>query len=219
MQTISPSTTISRLFILLTALTAWVALGLQQYLLIDNTPANGMTPLQAVGRFLLFFTVLSNLLVAISLICVLLFPESKAGRLFAQPSASAAIAVYIFIVGLVYNLVLRSAWHPAGLQKLTDELLHVAVPLLYIIYWILFAVKRKLPWKQAISWLAFPAAYLVYAMARGAAGDIYPYPFIDLNTLGYGQVLLNIVLMLVAFLGVGLLAIAIGRQLQNKAEG
>jgi hypothetical protein len=72
----------SKTFMAIIALTAWIALGLQQYILIDNTPGNGMTPLQAVGRFLIFFTVLSNFLVAISLTVILVAPRSGAGLFF-----------------------------------------------------------------------------------------------------------------------------------------
>lgn len=201
----------------LTAIAAWVGLVLQQYILIDNTPGNGMSPLQAVGRFLLFFTVLTNILVAVSLTIVLLKPSTPAGRFFSKPSVIAAVTLYIFIVGLVYNLVLRSQWKPTGLQKVADELLHVAVPLLHLLYWLFFSPKIRLPWKKIFPWLGFPAAYLVYAMVRGAAEGFYPYPFLDVNKLNAGNVVLNCSLVLVAFITVGLLIIAFSRFVKNSS--
>ena len=210
-----PKPTTIKLFMVLTALAAWAALAIQLYILISNTPFNGMTTLQAVGRFLIFFTVLSNLLVAISLSIVLLQPSSQAGRFFTKPSNIAAVTLYIFIVGLVYNLVLRSQWKPTGLQKIADELLHVVVPLLFTIYWIFMAPKIRLPWKSIFPWLVFPAGYLAYAMGRGAAEGFYPYPFLDLKTLAVGNVILNCALVLVAFIAVGLLVIAFSRAVKR----
>lgn len=200
-----------KVFMFVTAIAAWAGLAIQLYLLISNTPGNGMTALQAAGRFLLFFTVLSNILVATSLSFVLVNPGSAAGRFFSKEPVATAITLYIFIVGLVYNLILRNLWQPTGLQKLADEILHVIVPVLYVLYWIFYAPKKSLQWKNVFIWLLFPLIYLVYAMARGAIEGYYPYPFLDLNKHRWEEVLLNIVLMLAAFVIIGLLLIALSR--------
>ena len=216
MQSVTEQKPAVKFIMIITALTAWVALSLQQYIIIDNTPGNGLTPLQAVGRFLIFFTILSNLLVAISLTAVLLSPASSTGRFFAKPPVIAAIALYIFIVGLVYNLVLRNIWYPTGRDRLADELLHVAVPLLYMLYFLFFAPKAWLPWKSLISWLVFPAVYLVYAMIRGALEGFYAYPFLSLKDLSGGKVVFNCTMVMVAFIVFGLLIIAYCRSIKKK---
>ncbi len=195
---------------------AWFGLGLQQYILIDNTPGSGLTLLQAVGRFFNFFTILSNLLVAISLTIVLVSPGAAAGRFFAKPSVIAAIAVYIFIVGLVYNSILRYTWHPTGRDRVADELLHVAVPVLYIVYWLAFAPKGSLQWKSPFYWLVFPALYIIYALIRGAAEGFYPYPFINVTDLGYGKVALNSAGLMLVFIIAGMIIVAIGKWISRS---
>jgi hypothetical protein len=194
-------------------LTAGFALALQLYILIHNTSVSGLTIAEAIGRFFLFFTILTNILVAVSLTNILLNPGSKTGHFFLKPTVITAIALYIFIVGLVYNLLLRNLWHPAGLQKLADELLHVAVPLLFIIYWYLYAPKKSLQWVHASQWLIFPAIYLVYAMVRGGLEGFYPYPFLDGNTLSLGRIFINCTGMLIVFVLVGLLFVAISKKI------
>lgn len=205
-------------FIAIIAMTAWLALILQLYILVNNTPDNGMTPGQAIGRFLIFFTVLTNLLIAISMTVLLFAPTSKAGHFFSKSSVIAAIALYIFIVGLIYNIILRSLWHPTGLQKIADELLHVAVPIFYLIYWVLFGNKSKLKWVYAFYWLIYPAVYLVYAMLRGNAEGFYPYPFLDLNTLATTKVFINCAGMLAVFIITGLIFIWIGRMMNDRIK-
>src|SRR5258708_20950217 len=115
---------IRKKLIAFTAVAAWLALILQLYILINNIPGNGLSPIEAIGRFLIFFTVLTNLLVAINMTVLLLNPSGKTGHFFSKSFVVTAVALYIFIVALVYNIILRGLWHPTGLQKIADELLH-----------------------------------------------------------------------------------------------
>lgn len=207
------SATILRVVI---ATIAWFALILQQYILIDNTPGNGLTPFGAVWRFLIYFTILANLFVAISLTAVVIAPSSTIGRFFLKPSVIAGIGVYIFIVGLVYNIALRKIWSPVGRDRLADELLHVAVPLLYLVYWLIYASKKGLQWKHVFYWLSFPALYIAYALIRGSVEGFYAYYFINLDELGTQKVLLNSIVLLAAFVIAGCLFVAIGKWRARK---
>jgi len=204
----------SKSFAVFIAFIAWFGLGLQLYILINNTPGNGMTPLQAVARFFIFFTILTNLFVAICLTSRAI--NSSKGKFFSRPSVLAALGVYIFIVGLVYNVVLRKLWIPTGNQKVADELLHVAVPVLYLVYWLLFAPKYSLQWTHAFVWLCYPAAYVVYALLRGAAEGFYPYPFLDINESGIAKVLLNIAMLLMVFAIVAFIFIWVAKKMTAK---
>jgi hypothetical protein len=117
------------------------------------------------------------------------------------------------IVGIIYNLILRSLWDPKGLQRLADELLHVANPLLFLLFWILYVAKRELQWKHAFRWLLYPVVYIVFILTRGAFSGFYPYPFSNVRELGYVQVLLNCTKVLLAFFLVALLFVSIGKGL------
>lgn len=204
------------LFRIIIAIVAWFALGLQQYIIIDKTPGNGMTPLGAVWHFLIYFTILTNLLIAIGITSIIIAPNSAAGRFFSRSSVATGMALYIFIVGLVYNVALRQIWEPVGRDRVADELLHVVVPLLYLLYWIFFANKKGLQWKHLLYWLSFPAFYIVYALVRGSVEGFYAYYFINLDKLGAGKVILNSVLLLAAFVVAGLIFIVAGRRLSRR---
>jgi hypothetical protein len=206
------------IFGLITAATAWCALALQQYILIDNTPGNGMTILQAIARFLLFFTVLTNLMIAVGVTISLLSPPSAAGRFFSKTSVMTATAVYIFTVAVVYNTILRGIVQLDGRDRIADELLHVVVPVLYLCYWYLFVPRQPLRWILALYWCWYPGLYVVYALIRGRIEDFYAYPFINLQELGTNRVLLNSGGMLVLFVTASLLFItAINRLSRRRA--
>jgi hypothetical protein len=193
------------------ALVTWFALGLQLSITVSKITSQGRPLTVAVEFFLHFFTVLSNLIVAISLTAGLLAPATSIGRFFLKPSVQTAIAVYIVTVGLVYNLVLRGIVPQEGFSKLADELLHVIVPLLYLVFWYVFTAPRSLGWKDNWPWLIYPGLYLLYALIRGEILGEYPYPFLNVATFGYGQVVLNAAGVLVAFLVVSYLFIALNR--------
>jgi hypothetical protein len=200
----------ARLTAVVIAVVTWFALALQLYLIVGVTVADGGSALIAVVNYLSFFTILTNLLVALTLTFALWGGSSKAGVFFRSPGVQSAMAAYIAIVGILYSLLLRHVWNPQGLQKLADLLLHDAVPLLFVLFWFLFVPKQALRWGDPVRWLIYPLAYLVYVLLRGVLLTHYPYYFIDVRALGLPIVLLNAAMLVAAFLVVGMAMVAIG---------
>lgn len=202
----------------LLAMVTWFALLLQLKLSLESTATTGFSNTKTVINFFSYFTILSNCLVAVSLSASLVVPSSAAGMFFSKPAVMSAIAVYIFIVGLVYNLVLRGIWEPTGWQQVADNLLHVAVPVFYILFWGIFTPAGQLQWRTILPWLLFPFLYLIYSLVRGPIANWYPYPFLDAAKFGYGQVAINSILVLVAFLATSLGAVAFNRRGATKTR-
>lgn len=200
-----------------TAILAWTALALQCYLTATLSISNGETLVAGLITFFSYFTVLTNLLVAVVLSCSAWAPKAGPGAFLARVTVQSATAVYIAIVAIVYSLLLRHIWNPQGWQKVADVLLHDAIPWLYVAYWVIFVQKSSLMWKHAVWWVTYPAAYFAYTLVRGAALGWYPYPFLDANALGYSRVSINAVLLLAAFLLTGLLVVGIGRWMGQTA--
>ena len=190
---------------------------LQFYLILKNRK---LDVLPTIIQFFSYFTILTNLLVALYSSFLLISPRSNLGKWFSKPPTAAAITVYITIVGIVYNAILRFLWAPQGLQKIVDEGLHSLIPLLCIIHWLTWVPKKSLEWKDAFPWLAYPLIYFAYILIRGAVSSLYPYPFVDVTALGYTKVVLNSLILSFGFLIVALLFVGIGklitaRQRQN----
>ncbi|HBZ44520.1 MAG TPA: hypothetical protein DEO85_10790 [Maritimibacter sp.] len=191
----------ARLFAALIALVALAAIGSQ---LVVTFGATGSLPatLWIVGGF---FTVLTNVLVLVT------FARAAGTGTMPSPFWIAGLTLWILIVGAVYHVLLSSLWSPAGLQWWADQGLHSATPLLTLAFWLVFAPKAPLPWRNAALWLWWPLLYVSYALIRGLFTGVYPYPFIDLNVLTYGQLVVNAVGLSVAFYLGGLVLIAIAR--------
>jgi hypothetical protein len=202
-----------RNLLMILVMAGWFAIGAQFYLIIENRTASiGET----IIRYFSFFTVLTNILVAICCTAILFFGNSTLAKFFSKQNTLTAIAVYITVVGIIYNSILRFLWNPQGLQWIVDELLHTAIPILFIILWLFFIPKIKLKWKSVLAWLLYPLIYLVFILARGSFSAFYPYPFIDVSKLGYEKTFIHSAGMLVVFILISLLYIVTGRYLRKK---
>lgn len=189
-----------KVFEIALALISWFAVLLQLVILKES-----------IFNFISYFTILCNLLVATSLTAKIIAPNTKLGSYFSLVTALTGIALNIFIVGLVYNTVLRGIWEPKGWQLVADNLLHVIVPVLYVLYWIVFVPKGTLRWKDGLSWIYFPMLYLVYSLIRGYFVGWYPYPFLNVIQFGYTQVFINAGFVVIAFLFFGAVLIGLDR--------
>jgi hypothetical protein len=204
---------LEKLYLAVLVTIGWFALAAQFYINISS----GITGIrEMIIRYFSYFTIQTNILVALCFTTLLLKPRTKWGRFFTSQQTLSAITVYIVIVGLIYNTILRFLWEPQGLQKTVDELLHSVIPLLVLFYWFVFTAKDRLQWKNVFPWLIYPFAYIVYIFIRGSVSGFYPYPFINTQQLGLNKVLVNAVGIAVVFICMSLLLVAIAKSTRKK---
>ncbi len=157
------------------------------------------TPGYSFSNLFSFYTIQSNIIVIITLLVSVFSQKSKK-----LDDYRGQATLYIVITGVIYHLLLRgvdvqlnTAW--------INLALHTVAPLYVLIDWLWDPPAKNMPAKHAVSWLGFPAAYAVYTLVRGELTGWYPYPFIDINEIGYARFLLNAFLMLVAFYAMAIL--------------
>ncbi|WP_434581282.1 Pr6Pr family membrane protein [Pseudomonas sp. Z5-35] len=199
------------------ALLGWTGLSIQLYLILLGRWELGASLLGGLVSFLSFFTVLTNLLVAVVLTWELTQRPSAARRWFLLPSVRSGIAVSIALVGLAYNLLLRHLWQPEGWQFVADELLHDVMPALFLIYWWRCVPKGTLRLGHIGLWVIYPLVYFGYVLLRGDLLAAYPYPFIDVANLGYPQVFVNAGGILAGFIAIALGVVGLDRWLGRRS--
>ncbi|XHX77509.1 MAG: Pr6Pr family membrane protein [Stenomitos frigidus ULC029] len=195
----------------------WLALILQLYLTINLSIDRGVGLWVGIARYFGYFTILTNILVALAFTVPLVRPRTRWGQFFSQPPVRSAIAVYIAVVGIAYSLLLRQIWNPQGWQLVADRMLHDVSPILYIVFWFLFVPKAALRWRHLPTWLIYPLVYLIVALIRGAIFKWYPYPFLEVDQLGYPQVFLNVVMLFVGFCVMSAVLIGIARLVGRRS--
>jgi hypothetical protein len=146
------------------------------------------------ANFFSFFTIQSNVL-AVTMLCLLvLVRRDERTPLF--DGVRGGVVLSIAATGVVFALLL------AGLQEepqtavpWVDFVVHNLMPLVLVVDWLVDPPRHRLPYWVAAAWLAYPFAYVAYTLARGAAVDWYPYPFLDVGRVGYDGVLVRALLL------------------------
>jgi hypothetical protein len=195
----------------------WLGLALRLYLVIGDSLRNGTPMISDVVRFFSYFTILTNITVALCLTIVLVAPLSRLGRFFSAPGTETAIATYITFVCIVYNLLLRHLWNPQGLDMIADEIMHDIVPVMFVIYWAVFVSKNQIVFRDIPRWLIYPLVYAAYALLRGSIVHEYPYPFVDVGALGYPRVFVHIAGLMAAFVALGAVFVGVARVCCRRA--
>lgn len=126
---------------------------------------------------------------------------------------AASLLVSVLMVGSIYHLFLAGALNPQGLHWWGTQGMHTGLPILVTLWWVLYAPKDISP-AQAPLFIAWPVLYTAYALARGALTGFWPYPFMDVPTLGLVRVLANLVAIGLVFTGVGLGVALLARRLR-----
>lgn len=180
---------------LLAALIAVIAGGSMGLQLSINTAELG-SAVAGGWQMLRYFTILTNIAVMVMMAGIAL------GRRPARMLVLSLVAAIVG-VGIVYHVALAHLLNPQGWEIVADQGVHTAVPVLSALWWLLFAKARRSDWRRLPWVLVWPLAYSAYALVRGGATGIYPYPFMDLNAISVSVLLRNFAVLLAAFWGLG----------------
>ena len=182
---------VARLF----AVVAWLGVLLQLWLSIRMGLINGKTVGGGLIAFFGYFTVLTNIFVALVFTAGSLRPRSWIYGISMVGCSTTAI----LIVGIGYHFLLREIWDPQGPQWVADILLHYVVPVGALLHWLVYSRQEQTSGWAPLSWCCYPILYFVYVMMRGEITHSYPYPFIDVTTIGYAQTITNSAAFLLGF--------------------
>jgi hypothetical protein len=167
------------------------------------------------GNFFSFFTIQSNIAAALILVAAALVRPGERSALF--DAVRGAATLYIVITGVVFAVLL------AGLQESLDThiawvdfTVHKLTPIVVFVDWLVDPPRRRLPLPISAAWLAYPLLWFAYTLARGAAEGWYPYPFVDVDRIGYSGVVWRSAIMAVTFLGAAAAVAAIGNARRGR---
>jgi len=191
---------------------------LQLVLTVTAEPGAGFfesTPAR-IWNFFSFFTVQSNLLVAITsgLLARNLHRSSTAFWVF-----RIVAVICIAITGVVFHLALSDLQELTGWDLLADSLLHTVSPLMAVGGWLLFGPRGRIDASVVRLAVLPPVAWLGYALVRGAfvqdrfGNDYYAYPFMNVQVHGYAVALLRCAMVAALFLALAYGALALDRRL------
>ena len=104
------------------------------------------------------------------------------------------------------------------LTKMGRRSVALVVPLLFVIFWLIYVPKGSLKWFHPFRWLIYPGIYLAFALLRGEFTGFHPYHFINAVQLGYPRVLLNAAVLMLVFIASGLVIVAIDKSMGKRSK-
>lgn len=140
----------------------------------------------------------------------------------------------ILLTFLVFNLLLANepTRDPALNYKVSSILFHIVLPILYIADWFLFYERRKVRWTYPLIGTLFPVLYVIFVFIHawalkfdasipnftGTGSFIYPYFFLNLETLGIGGVLKWSLILSAGFVLAGFLFFGLDKILPHRKK-
>lgn len=187
---------------------ALTAVGLQA---LRSHTAGALDPV----NFMSFFTNLSNIFAGVVFIISAIYLAKSRRASTTDDIIRGAATLYMTVTGIVY-VTLLTGEDLGLLMPWVNIVTHIIMPLVVLADWVYQPPRTKYTIKQAIWWLAFPMIYLVYSLVRGAQVGWYPYPFLNPDKVGgYGGVAAYCIVILVAFVGIGLVLRLIAGKLKR----
>lgn len=164
----------------------------------------------ALWGMIRFFTIIGNVLL------VIVMAGLAGNRHFAtRPRVIGGMTLFLLLIGIVYVLLLSDR-ALTGAAAIANVLLHYVTPVLVPLFWLLFAPKGGLGWSDPPRWALLPVAYVPYALARAAQDGKYPYPFMDLDKLGWERMLANIAGIALGFMITGYVLVLLDRLMARR---
>lgn len=184
------------------------ALGTQLYLWL----ARGMDLWTALWGLAGFFTILTNLLMAVTMVTI-----AVTGRRMSFGWMS-MLTVSMIMVGLVYHMLLAHLFILSGLRWWIDQALHTILPAVMLWFWLMETSRHAPRAGQPLTWLIWPAGYAVYAMLRGALSGRYSYPFLNVDQLGLATVAMTMAGLLLGFAALAYALYFIGQSMPLRDQ-
>ena len=202
---------VARVLHALVALAALTGVVMELVIALVDGPGTAPSQAERLVRLFSYFTVQSNLLVGVVSVVLVVRP-ARDGAVFRVARLDALLC--IAVTGVVYQTVLRGIAELSAAGQVSDLLLHLLAPLLALVAWVLVGPRPRVD-AATVWWsLAFPLAWIAYTFVRGAVVGWYPYPFLDVTTLGLAPALLNTAVVAVVFVGLAWLVRVVDARLR-----
>ncbi len=185
----------------LTAAVSIGALALQLVLVISGSAVLAEVDPPGLGlrlaRYAAYFTIQSNLLVAITALQLARNPR-RDGEWWRVLRVVAVVG--IGVTGIVHFFLLRPLLELNGWDYAADKALHMVVPVLAVVGWLVFGPRPRVTIRAVALALAWPLAWLVLTLVVGGLSGWFPYPFLDFDENGAGEVIVACVGVTLVFL-------------------
>lgn len=161
---------------------------------------------------LAYFTFVSGVLAGATSAVLACRPQIRSAIFHALRLAG---VVCVLITGLVFNLLLRGDDVLRGAQLFNDTVLHLIVPVLVPLVWLILGPHGRIGGRVVVLSLLVPLGWLGVTLLRGPLLDWYPYEILDVPRMGYAGVGVYVGVIIAAYVVLALLLWGLDRLLSR----
>ena len=177
--------------------------------------------------FYVHFTNLSNYLCIWVMLAELIQTAKKKVDSYvdAAPFLKFIGVLAILLTFLVFNFLLAGQLDrdPQANWRIASISFHVILPIMYVLDWILFYEHKKVRWFLPLASVVFPVLYVAFVYIRAAIVNfnpevpyLYPYFFLNLETLGVAGVAKWVLILFAGFIALGYIFYGIDKLIKSK---
>lgn len=181
-------------------------------------------------NFYVYFTNLSNYYCIIIVLLQLIFTYKKVvnketeGYCESTPVLKYLGLSHITVTFIIFNFVLAGTRESYLNFRVGSLLMHLVLPILYILDWVLFYEHKKINWKQPFLSLLFPFIYIFFVLIRVGiikwfglgTEDTLVYPYFFLNVENLNSFMMWMGIFLVSFTGLGYAFFGIDKLIKER---
>lgn len=157
--------------------------------LYGDHPDGAAGAISRLSDTLSYFTIWSNIVVAVSLTMLALQPHvQNAMRRVLRLTG----VLMITITAIVNAVLLAPSAVIVGWSRLTDPILHYLTPAVTLLVWLVVGPRGWISWRTVLASMILPLAWIAWMVGRGEIVGAYPYGFADVGTRGFPAVAMTL---------------------------
>lgn len=159
-------------------------------------------------NFPIYFTNLSNYFcIGVMFVALVQTLKKKEDSYVAiNPLVKLIGVMSLLLTAIVYNVMLAPTYEPIESFQPNSVILHIILPIMFVVDWFLFYESKKLKWFHPLLTIIAPIGYVVFIYIRAVILGfdtknhlLYPYFFLDIETQRVAGAVKWIVLLAIAF--------------------
>ena len=179
---------------------------------------------------LMYYTLISNTLITLFLGYLVTYENKndlneKTKQNKKVLTLKGGLTMCIMLTFLVYHFMLAPSILPEKFNRLENYIVHYIMPIGFIIDTLFFDIKNVYNKLSPVKWTLIPLIYFVFGLLNGLVFKIefpdsvhspFPYFFMNVNKLGWFNVLKISVIILVIYILIGYVLLGIKKKLGKK---
>ena len=143
-----------------------------------------------------------------------------------KPLIKGMVIILSMVNMFVFHFLLSNNYNKEEIFKVSNILIHYVIPIMTLLDWLLFDEKGKYNKLSSLKFVILPNIYFILIIIISklfnpifnefGTSSNYPYHFIDIDVIGFSEVIKNVIFLNLIFIALGYAIVLIDKLLSYK---